>query len=61
MFMPFDFIISLLRISPQEMVVTGNDKKKKGDILHRKVFIHRFIWNKEPGIIPITNNKEMVN
>lgn len=61
MFMPFDFVISLLRIFPKEMVVTGSDWKKEGDILHRTVSIHRFTWNNEPGLIPMTNNKEMVN
>lgn len=61
MFMPFDFVISLLRIFPKEMVVTSSDWKKEGDILHRTVFIHRLTWNNEPGIIPMTNNKEIVN
>ena len=26
-----------------------------------RAFIHRFIRNNEPGIVPMTNNKEMVN
>lgn len=57
MSMLFDFIISLIRIFPKEMVLTGSDQKKEGNILYIKVFIHRFIWNNKPEIIPMTNNK----
>ena len=59
--MPLDFIISLLRIFLKEVVVTGSDWGKEGDILHVKVFIHKVMSNNEPGIMPMTNNKEMVN
>lgn len=60
MFMPLDLIISLVRILLKEMVVTGRDWEE-GDILHVKVFIHKVMSNNEPGIMPMTNNKEMVN